>query len=213
MPTRKAPLVRTLMPVRAKVDGKTPDFNNDWVKFNPADKKILFNYLDSVAIDELQEACSFAGAMFHSFRANPISLAAERTQLLSVAATAQQLLEILDHQSRDWITLTAIIELGSNANHGTSNTDELRRLLQVLADGCPERAKRLPSQARRQTPEYQVRWVARIIEQRGIKPSAAPGSKFTRIVRICFRAMGIYSDPGRAIRSYIVHKDDDPLRG
>jgi len=204
--------VRTLLPVRTKINGKTPDINSDWVEFDPNDKKTLSKYLDIHAIDELQEACSFAGAMYHYRRANPISYAAERTQLLNVSEVAQQLFECLDHKSRDWMTLTAIIELGSNANHGTSNTDELRRLLRVLADGCPERAKRLPSQARRQTPEYQVRWVARVIEPRGIKPSAAPGSKFTRIVRICFRAMGIHSDPGRAIRSYIEHKDDDPIR-
>lgn len=131
---------------------------------------------------------------------------------MKVAEVAQQLLECLYLKSRDRMTLCAIIEIGSGANHGVSNTNELCRLLQILATSCPERAKRLPGQARRQTPEYQVRCIARVIELRGIKPSAAPGSKFTRIVRTCFRAMGIHNDPGRAIRGYIDHKDDDCLR-
>lgn len=212
MSSRKAPLARTLLPISSRVNGKAPDINSDWVVFDVAAIEILSKYLDKKAIDELQQACNFVGAMYHEKRENPISFTAERTQLMKVAEVAQQLLECLDLRSRDRMTLWAIIEIGSGANHGISNTNELRRLLQVLVDGCPEHAKRLPGQARRQTPEYQVRWVARVIEPSGIKPSAAPGSKFTRIVRTCFRAMGIHSDPGRAIRSYIAHKDDDPLR-
>jgi hypothetical protein len=212
MPTRKTPLARTLLSVRSQVSGRTPDINSDWVVFDPTAKKILSQYLDDDAIDELREACSFAGAMYHHRRANPISFAAERAQLLKVAEVAHQLFGCLDLRSRDSLTLTAIVELGSNAKHGTANTTELRRLLRVLADGCRDRAKRYRGQARRKTPEYQVRWVARVVEPKGIKPSAAPGSRFTRIVRTCFGAMGIHSDPGRAIRSYIEHKDDDPLR-
>lgn len=209
---KKSPLARVSHPVRTKVNGKPPDINSKWVEFDSNAMRLLSQYLDDEAITELREACSFVGALYHHRRANPIRYASERKQFLSLAEAAEQLAACLEHGSKDHLTLTAIIELGSNSICGTTNTTELRRLLQVLSDGCRACVERFPLQARRKTPEYQVRWIARIIEPRGVKVSAAPGSKFTRITRVCFTAMGVHSDPGRAIRSYIDHKDDDPLR-
>lgn len=182
------------------------------MKFTPPERQALSKYLDTSVIDELAESCSFVGALYHHRRVNPVSFAAERTQFLRISEVAQQLLECFENPSRDWVQLCAIVELGNGATRGTKNTDELLRMLAVLSKGCQSHAARLPARALRHTLEYEVRWIARVVEPIGIKASAAPGSKFTRITRICFGAMGIQSDPGRAIRSYIAHKDDDPLR-
>ena len=161
---------------------------------------------------ELAESCSFVGAMYHHQRANPTSFAVERTQFKRVASSARALLECFDKPSRDWMQLRSIVELGSGAERGTVNSNELCRLLRVLASGCERHTERLPVRRPPHTLEYEVRWIARVTEPVGVKTSAAPGSKFTKIVRTCFAAMGIHSDPGRAIRSYIAHRDDDPLR-
>ena len=150
--------------------------------------------------------------MYHYQRANPTSFAVERTHFKRLASAARGLLECFEEPSRDSMQLHAIVEVGSRAERGTVNTDELRRLLGVLASGCERHAEKLPLCRPPHTLEYEVRWIARVTEPAGVKTSAAPGSKFSKIVRTCFGAMGIHSDPGRAIRSYIAHRDDDPLR-
>lgn len=71
MSRRKAPLARTLLPSRSLVNGKAPAINSDWVEFDLAAIEILCKYLDKKAIDELQQACNFVGAMYHNHRANP----------------------------------------------------------------------------------------------------------------------------------------------
>jgi hypothetical protein len=183
-----------------------------WVVFEEPEREILSKYIPPEALAELAEACSFVGAHYHHLRKNPIRYAEERAHFLRITDSARQLVECFQDPSRDWWTLRAIVEVGSGAKSGSARTDELCSLLTSLADGCERHAGKLPRQMVRHTLEYEVRWIARVIEPFGIKASAAPKSKFTKIVRVCFDAMGIYSDPGRAIRSYIVHRDDDPLR-
>lgn len=212
MPKSKLPRARTLEPLAHRVRGHVPDANATWVTFDESERELLSRYLSESAIAELAESCSFVGALYHHLRANPIRYADERAHFARVAEAAQQLLECFAPQSRDGLRLRAIVELGSGAERGTANTDELRRLLNLLATGCQRHVVKLPRQMSRHTLEYEVRCVARVVEPCGIKASAAPGSKFTKIVRVSFLAMGIFSDPGRAIRSYITHRDDDPLR-
>lgn len=212
MPTTRSALVRRLQPLSRQIRGRLPDLNETWVTFSAEERAILSRYMPSHVLTELASSCSFVGAMYHHRRANPISFAVERTHFKRVASSARALLECFEEPSRDWMQLHAIVELGSGAERGTANTDELRRLLGILASGCERHAQKLPLRYPQHTLEYEVRWIARVTEPAGVKTSAAPGSKFTKIVRTCFAAMGIHSDPGRAIRSYIAHRDDDPLR-
>ena len=212
MPITRNSLARRLLPLSRRIRGRLPDLNETWVTFSAEEKAILMRYLPSHVLPELAESCSFVGAMYHHQRANPTSFAVERTHFGRIASSARALLECFEEPSRDWMQLRGIVEVGSGAERGTVNTDELRRLLDVLAGGCERHAEKLPLRRPRHTLEYEVRWIARVTEPAGVKTSAAPGSKFTKIVRTCFAAMGIHSDPGRAIRSYIGHRDDDPLR-
>ena len=205
-------LARTLTPLKARVQEQIPDLSTTWVQFNSTDRSVLSRFVDDECIDRLAKTCSFVGCLYHSMRLNPISFASERAQFGRIADACQQLLECFEHPSRDWMQLRALVELGSGTESGTKNSDELCRLLAALAKGCVAHAQKLPPQAFRHTLEYEVRWIAGVVEPKGIKASAAPGSKFTKIVKVCFGAMGIYSDPGRAIRSYIAHKDDDSHR-
>ncbi len=205
-------LARRLQPIAQRIRGRQPDTNETWVEFTAAERALLLRYLPPEALPELAESCSLVGAMYHHHRANPIRYADERAHYKRIAEAASQLLECFDSPSRDRVQLRVIVELGRGAERGTTHTDELCRLLTVLAKGCERHLQRLPVRMPRHTLEYEVRWIARVVEPRGVKASAAPGSKFYKIVRACFGAMGIFTDPGRAIRSYIIHRDDDPLR-
>ncbi len=204
-----ARLAERLVQVTREVRGRIPTVHTDWVSFDPAEHAELRKHLDTQGVDELSGACNVAGALYHGRQVNPISVSAIRNHLLKVAEAAGQLQSCFDMNSRHAMTLVSLLEFECDSGRGMHNTKELVRLLSALAAGCRKQAKGYVGQARRHAPEYQVRCIARVLEPRGIKASAAPGSRFTRLVRICFSAMGIHSDPGRAIRSYIDHKDDE----
>lgn len=206
--TPSARLAEPFAAAKREVRGHVPSVHTAWVTFSPVEHAQLRQHLDTQGVSELREACNLAGALYHGRKANPISFSAIRTHLVKVAEAAEQLESCLDMSARHAITLVSVLERECDSERGMPNTIELTRLLNALATGSRKQAKNYVGQARRQTPEYQVRCIARVIEPKGIRASAAPGSRFTRIVRICFTAMGIHIDPGRAIRSYIDHKDD-----
>jgi len=206
--TLAQPVVTPSKPVR----GRLPDANDDWVTFDEADRLLLQGYLTDAGIEELREACSLAGGLYHWRRLNPISVASTKQHLSKVADAAAALSAAFALSSRYALTLTALLESECGADRGRPNTKELVRLLSALEHGCRQGAKRYVGQSQRRTPEYEVRLIASVIEPLGIRPSAAPGSRFMRIARVCFRAMGIMVDPGRAVRTYVAHKDDKGLR-
>ena len=192
--------------------GTVPDPNRDWVTFDASTTQLLRRYLDPSGIDELREACDFIGGLHHAQLSNPPSNTATRRSLKRIADVSDKLAACLDTSCSDFETLAATLEIGAGDGTGLHKTNELRKLLSVLALGCRKRAASLPRQVRRRTPEVQVRWLARVLEPRGIRASAASGSRFMRIIRTCFPAMGIHTDPARAVRSYVEHKGDKAFR-
>ncbi len=205
----KEPLAEPVLPPSTMVRGRIPSVGEDWVRFTQIETEKLAKHLDRAAIDELAGACGITGALYHARRANPISLSAIKVHLLRVSEVAEELSHCLELNSRHALTLVSLLEHECHNERGMKNSIELTRLLKALSVGSGQQARLYSGQARRQTPEYQVRCIARVLEPKGIKISAAPGSRFVRLVRICFEAMGIHIDPGRAIRSYLSHKDDE----
>ena len=205
----KAPLAEPVQPVANLVRGRVPSVHSAWVQFTSHELEQLGKHLDSSAIDELVDACNLAGALYHAKKTNPISFSSIRLHLLKVAEVSDQLGRSLDLNSRFAMTLISLLEFECKGVKGMPNSIELSRLLLALSVGCSRQATVYAGQARRQTPEYQVRLVTRVLEPRGIRVSAAPGSRFVRLVRICFEAMGIHIDPGRAVRTYMRHRDDE----
>jgi hypothetical protein len=207
----KVPLVDPVQAPPNMVRGRLPSVHESWVQFRDAEIERLAKHLDNATVHQLAEACGFAGALYHAGKANPISFAAIRQHLLRVSEVSDQLSSALDLGSRHAMTLVSLLEQECQSDHGMTNAIELSRLLKALSVGCSRHAKQYVGQTRRRTPEYQVRCIARVLEPKGIKTSAAPGSRFMRIVRICFEAMGIHVDPGRAVRSYLEHRDDESI--
>lgn len=205
------PLAEPVQAPLNTVRGRVPSLDESWVQFTGLEIERLAKHLDVETIDELTEACRVAGALYHARKANPISISAIRLHLIRVSEVSDQLSRAIDLSSRHALTLVSLLEQECQSERGMKNTLELSRLLKALSDGCSRQAKLYTGQTRRKTPEYQVRCVARVVEPKGIKASAAPGSRFIRIVQICFGAMGIHIDSGRAVRSYLAHKDDESI--
>ena len=182
------PLAEPVAEIAVRVRGLAPSVQSEWVKFNAHERTELAKHLGGPAIEELASACNLAGALYHARKANPISVSAIRVHLLKVAEVAAELKKSLDFNTRHALTLVSLLERDCGAERGMPNALELSRLLDALAAGCTQQAKLYVGQARRQTPEYQVRCIARVLEASGLKTSAAPGSRFIRLVRICFDA-------------------------
>ena len=85
------PLAEPLRRLTKLVRGKTPDVHSDWVSFSGPEHKALLKHLDASTVEQVREACSFAGAMYHSCRLNPISIKAIRERLVKVALATENL--------------------------------------------------------------------------------------------------------------------------
>ena len=133
--------------------GTVPDPNRDWVTFDASTTQLLRRYLDPSGIDELREACDFIGGLHHAQLSNPPSNTATRRSLKRIADVSDKLAACLDTSCSDFETLAATLEIGAGDGTGLHKTNELRKLLSVLALGCRKRAASLPRQVRRRTPE------------------------------------------------------------
>jgi hypothetical protein len=149
------------------------------------------------AVEALVRACSEAKTM-HAFAQSMPTSGEVRESLREVADLAERLAGKLARSDAwtDAEMATAGLSVAGNMRHHV----ELAGALLAFATACDKRIDAQPAQSRREAPVWALRPIERVCTAHGIKFSTAPSSKFLRIARTCFAAMGLES-PEQAARN------------
>lgn len=166
--------------------------------FRPAARAQLERDLEGEAIERLREWCEVARDMYttpHGPSAGEL-----RSALAAMADDAHALAGRL---ARSDATVGACLDLaGVKVARDFRWHERLAADLQALARELDRQAAALPDQSRRAAPVGALRPIADVCEASGVKLSASPSSRFLRIARTCFLAIGL-SSPDHAARQLV----------
>lgn len=172
-------------------------------RFTDKQRATLAVYLPDVAINALLECCATGRVAYRKMR-DAQTRSAVRADVKGIRDAARNL-----HERLQDITHEAKSELLSGLLSGRltrSHADAFDEAIRAVRDVCEAAETRLPElegQSRHVAPMFQIKMIAQVCAEHGIKISAAPGSKFTRIAKACFEAIGIPGGPEHATRELL----------
>jgi hypothetical protein len=186
-------------PRRRALPPPHPSTVGGWVEpltFNRAQRAVLSAYLDADAVERLRGACELQRGML-GCRDDWPTIGEVRAGLAEIADCAEILAGRLARNNASVEAELAVV--GQKLMRDWQWADKLAEQLLELARQCDARADKLPAQSRPAAPVGALRPIAEILEAQGIKVSASPQSRFLKIARECFHAMGL-SSPDHAAR-------------